>query len=709
MKNLSYFVVGLLLFSSFAAIGIGKNASVTDLEDNYSTDINKIFEKPQIVEKEIDQKDFVEITVSNTNAVLYKSGEPLLPIYRDTIELPFGTTVKKITVNKGNLDTVIINEKILPAPEPVLQGIEDDTKLEYKPKDDIYETDKYYPEKNLRYSISAGLNDRAEHKNIFTYELCPIRYNPVQNKIEYTKEIDIEIEYNEPTSNPFKANGEYDMVIIAPNAFSSELNKLVQHKNEYNIKTLLKTTQEIYDEYTGVDKPEQIKYFIKDALDTWDIKYVLLVGGMTSLIDGVSRDDENQGTKDWYVPVRYTNLQETGNTHDPGFISDLYYADIYDSEGKFSSWDKDNQGQSDGLFAVWGTFITPRKDIIDLYPDVYLGRLACRNTNEVKTVVNKIIDYEKYKHESNWYDRIVAIGGDSHDDPGTDYLEGELACDYTLDNYMTEYNQVKLYASNKNTNPDKTPSPDNIIREVTKGCGHLLFEGHGNPGSWDTHWPGLFNWQDTPGGITITEIPKLKNDGIKLPVCVVGGCHNSQFNVTLMATTLERPYMWTYGMPVPECFSWHFVRKSGGGTIASLGNTGLGYGAVGEHGDIDGDGENLPDTIEALGGYQIKLFYETMDEGKDILGQCWEGSVRKYLNTFPGMDDKVDAKTVEQWPLLGDPSLKIGGYQTEDKAKSKDIVDNYRFTFIRNMLNRILELPLIQFILEKTEIIASKI
>ena len=56
------------------------------------------------------------------------------------------------------------------------------------------------------------------------------------------------------------------------------------------------------------------------------MKYVLLVGGMTSLITGDPRDDANQGTQDWWLPVRYTNNQEMGSTHDPGFISDLYYA-----------------------------------------------------------------------------------------------------------------------------------------------------------------------------------------------------------------------------------------------------------------------------------------------------------------------------------------------------------------------------------------------
>ncbi|MFW6121337.1 MAG: C25 family cysteine peptidase, partial [Petrotogales bacterium] len=162
----------------------------------------------------------------------------------------------------------------------------------------------------------------------------------------------------------------------------------------------------------------------------------------------------------------------------------------------------------------------------------------------------------------------------------------------------------------------------------------------------------------------IYDFPKLRN-GDKLPVCVVGGCHNSQFNVTILATMTDKDnskHMWTYGFPAPECWSWWLTRKIGGGTIATIGNTGLGYGAVGEHGDLDGDNITEPDCLEALGGYWGIQFYKSFDEGKDVLGETWTGAINKYLDTFPGMDYQIDAKTVEQLPILGDPSLQIGGY-----------------------------------------------
>jgi len=141
----------------------------------------------------------------------------------------------------------------------------------------------------------------------------------------------------------------------------------------------------------------------------------------------------------------------------------------------------------------------------------------------------------------------------------------------------------------------------------------------------------------------------------------VGGCHNSQFNVTATSFLFDDA-LWVYG-PAPECFSWLLTKKIGGGTIATIGNTGLGYGRVGDSGDLDGDGIDDPDCVEALGGYLETQFFKAYGIDRiNVLGETWGQAIINFLNVYPGMDDKIDCKTVEQWALLGDPSLHIGGY-----------------------------------------------
>jgi len=647
--TISYFVVGLLLISGFAAIGLGKEAGTNQ------TTMNLQFVAPNFTEKTIDRTTYAVVNVEGANRPLNHAGQPMLPMYTTELNFPLGTNIISVEFVPQEVKTMVLPDKIIPAPQPIIPDVQDST-IQYNMDETIYNSANLFPENWFNYYTGGGLDNNYEHKTFLTVQVYPVRYSPATDTINYVESAVLTITYEEP-AQPITFGAGSDLVIIAPSKFSGDLQKLVNHKISKGVTTILKTTEDIYNEFSGVDKPEKIKYFIKYAIETWGTKYVLLVGGLDSIISGVRRDDKNQGSKDWYVPVRYTNLWDSPPVFDPGFISDLYYADIYDSHGNFSSWDSNH----DGIFAKWhGT----GKDILDLYPDVAVGRLACRNKIEVKITVNKIINYEKQPADPSWFNKMILAGGDSHDDTSTTNIkEGEYVCEYIWNHFMHGFTPVRLYSSFKDTNPDMVPNGDNIIREISKGSGHLLFDGHGNPGTWATHYSGNFTtWVP---GFSVRTFWKLTNGG-KLPVCVVGGCHNSMINNTLLATLQDKDnsqFTWTYGYPTPECWSWVLTRKVGGGTIATMGNTALGYGTIGENGDIDGDGVNDPDCIEALGGYQERVFYKTYNESSTkILGDVWIGATNKYLTTFPGMADPIDCKTVEQWPILGDPSLKIGGY-----------------------------------------------
>jgi len=92
--------------------------------------------------------------------------------------------------------------------------------------------------------------------------------------------------------NPSKSSviDEYDMVVIAPDIFSDKILPLINHKNSVGILTFLKTIEDIYGEYPGRDNAEQIKYFIKDAIENYNIQFVLLIGGID------------------FIPARYTHI-----------------------------------------------------------------------------------------------------------------------------------------------------------------------------------------------------------------------------------------------------------------------------------------------------------------------------------------------------------------------------------------------------------------
>ena len=506
-----------------------------------------------------------------------------------------------------------------------------------------------YPKQSYTYSLHAGL-EQKNHVIIINLQCYPIRYLPTENLLYSAGTVSIEILY-EPPETPVIFANHYDMVIIAPEKFSTDLQPLIDHKNSHGMQTILKTTESIYTEFSGRDQPEKIKYFIKSAIENWNITYVLLVGGKKSLLTGNWGIEGPRTSNDdlWYVPVRYNNLLDA--TGEAGCLTDLYFADIYKVEGNeivFDDWDSDKNN----VFAEW---TLDARDTLDLYPDVSVGRLACNNNNEVKIMVDKIITYENTGPEQKpWFKRIIGIGGDSFDDRpplGDDIYEGEARSQIAFD-YLNSFTAVRIWASQRDTG-GLVPSTKDIIKTVNEGCGFLYIEGHGNPTLYNTHWVNDYNWTDTPGGINIYDMWRLQNKE-KLPVCVIGACHNSEFNTSFfnfIESPLE-PY------PTPECWSWTLTRKIGGGVIATIGYTGLEWVAT-----YGWDSDDIPDCTQYFSGYLDSRFFHAYGvNGLQNLGDAWSEAIADYLDKFPGMKKPWDCKTAQQWLLLGDPSLLIGGY-----------------------------------------------
>jgi hypothetical protein len=670
MKAAVLIVVGLFLSSSVAVFGLRNQEPIQ------SKTLSLAFREPIVTGDGL----YTKVTMTGAPACLYRPGNPVLPMYTTTLELPFGSTINDVQFDCGEIQTMVLTKKIAPAPYPIIEGSLSNP-LQVLMDENVYGSDKPYPSSWVSYSTGGGLNQQHKHVTFLTLQVFPVRYSPETDTIYYLTKGQTTVTYQAPTHNPFPETAIYNLVIIAPSQFVLPLQRLAEHKNNFSVLTQIKTLGEIYRDYPGADKPEQIKYFIKDAVENWGTTYVLLVGGLKSHIAGNPRDDINEGTRDWHVPVRYSNLWDAGTPYDPGFISDLYYADIYNSQGSFCSWDSNG----DGIYGAWSdpnplqsassSDSISRQDPplplddypideIDLYPDVIVGRLPCRNVLEVTMIVNKIISYEKQAADPSWFKKIVVVGGDPYNDSGTDFNEGELIGEKIL-SYLPGFQQVKLFASYQKSNPDSTPMTRNIVREISSGCGFLFFDGHGGPAWWNTYWPGQFDALIKNGGLSIYQKGGLQN-GERLPVCIVGGCHCSQFNVSLLSTITDPKNvhsMWSYGLPIGECWSWSLVMKAHGGAIASIGTTGLGYEAGGEVGDLDGNMVNEPDCVEALNGYLEAQFFKAYGvDNNNVLGDNWCAAISQYLGIYPGMKSRNDAKTIEQWVLLGDPSLQIGGY-----------------------------------------------
>ncbi len=765
-------------------------------------------------------EEYTEIHLKDISTYLQEPGNPMLPKLVTTYELPFGARNIQIDITPETPRIKQINQPVRPAPIPIpLLPTAFETTGTTTENPAVYTTNAFYPKTWYTYRVGCGLNSDNEHVTYLSLHTYPVRYNPVENTIQYTPQIETTITYDAPQHQPFPIASEYDMVIITPETFATALEPLVDHKNQMGVQTFIKTTEEIYQQYSGFDKPEQIKYFIKDAVETQGVTYVLLAGGLTSLICSKPRDGFNQGTTGWHVPVRYNNLFDNpehpllaSSIYDPGVISDLYYADIYEAGGNFSTWDPNE----DGVYASMSRPGYENDTGIDMYPDVRVGRLAVRNKREIRNMIDKITTYERTMADPSWFKKMIVISGDgfldqedldiqwdttglpdgtytihaqssnpdqiygdidiinvtldktkatnlsiNHDDHlkvdgyphppiaeitsvsegdilgNTDFFykptEGEAYCnDFTgwsninyednilhirgksydpqpygnitnlhiwIENsdhqqiFSAWRNNTEMYYEGEWVTGEKIlqgkggalsympadfekeiiwtsngvfTGQQDVIDSLSNGAGFVFFSGHGSPKVWGDHYPGVpgnRQYGSITGLVTMKlygsppyfPMSKIKNED-KPFILVVGGCHNSQFNVSLIPSLLDYRLglsLWTYGRPAPECWSWWITRMAGSGAIASIGNTGLGYGALGKDCTISG----------LDGGISLDFFRQYAEEGHDILGDAYGETITQYLNTFD-MEEDDHIKSVQQWVLLGDPSLKIGGYST---------------------------------------------
>lgn len=628
-------IIVLSLFIQLAVISGIRGGDVhvmirTDSEPFYTIELWYQFSVPMVR----DAGNFSTIHLTEANSYITRMGEPVIPVVVDSLELPWGSQIIDIQYTCSPMGEIQLSQKIISSSRPVF-GDRNSGKVPREQDSVVYSSDLWFPSSWYTYRLSGGLNKDTNHTTFLMVQVNPVRYHPVTNTIQYVTSISIEITYEEPRTRVTFPDV-YDLVIITCDRYDSFLPPLVAHKERYNVKTKLVTLSDIYEgvffPVVGRDNPEKIKFFVKDAVESWGVTYVLLVGDFRTM------------------PVRYTHLEtDKGGTYEElEYLSDLYYADIYDGNGGFCSWDSnDNE-----VFGEWPD-PGPMKDVVDLCPDVYIGRLACMYGFEVKTVVDKIITYEETTYGSNWFNTMVVCGGDTFDkswEGGADYNEGEEATEKALE-FMTGFNPVRLWASLDNL------TTTNMVNTISAGAGFVYFCGHGNPKKWATHVNGDYeNWTEDFGN---RDMMTLSNKDM-YPIVMVGGCHNSQFDVTPLNFLKNPVEAWIFSTYVLECWGWVFIKINGGGAIASIGSTGYGGVTIG-----DDNANGIADCVEGLDGwFETQFFRLYNEENLDVLGETYGQTVTDYVMNFPVYTDRYDCKIVETHVLFGDPSLKIGGYSS---------------------------------------------
>jgi Peptidase family C25/PKD domain len=590
-KTLLLMIIGMLFLAELGAIAL---PNVEIKQENRKLSFSQL--------SVVDEGKSITLDLDGSNSVMLEKDHYMVPTHIETFTFPFGTEIQSVKVTSKNIHHQTLTKKLMIAPEPVLMG------QTVRGKSNKINVDPIATNVWYEYDVGVGIN-RNERCVFVKVQTFPVQYDPSENTIEWAETIEIDINYKEPEQNIISFDEEYTFIVLAPSEYSDELQELVTHKISRGILTKFVTLDEIYGgayfPVQGRDNQERIKYFIKKAIEKWGTNYVLLVGGSE------------------IFPTRKTHIYIQGDSET--FVSDLYYADIYNETGGFSSWDTNNNdvfGEYD-----WGS--SELTDEVDLYPDAYLGRLACINTNEVIVIVNKIIIYETNKaYMQEWFTNLVVCGGDSFtsvNGDGSGINEGEVVNEAIID-IMDGFTPERLWASNGNLSGANGAA--RISAAINKGCGFVDFSGHGNTDRWKTHpHNSSYVWLPTPSGSYDNMHVAGLSNGEKLPIVVIGACSVGKFNSD------------------PDCLGWAFVSNPNGGSIGSFGLTGLGWAHMGKFAT-----EGL---IEKM---VLNTFYAYKNESAKTFGEMWSRAIASYI--FPSMEN-IDFKTIEEWQAFGDPTLAI--------------------------------------------------
>jgi len=204
----------------------------------------------------LENNDYTNIDLYEATSYLTTPGSYMLPVVTRVYTFPFKTTITDVTVSYTETEEKIISKPVQLAPQPMKDNTLEPIHAAIQMK-----SWNIYPEQPFSYHIAAG-RDGANLVTYLAVHLYPIQYLPSENTIRYSKNAQIIITSIPPETKTTTAD-QYELIIIAPEAFSKELQPLVTHKISKDMTTKLVTQEDIsnsvYFTKEGRDSAEEMK------------------------------------------------------------------------------------------------------------------------------------------------------------------------------------------------------------------------------------------------------------------------------------------------------------------------------------------------------------------------------------------------------------------------------------------------------------------
>jgi len=263
----------------------------------------------------------------------------------------------------------------------------------------------------------------------------------------------------------------------------------------------------------------------------------------------------------------------------------------------------------------------------DYYPDIIIGRFSASNSNDVTTQVNKAINYEKNPDSgAAWYKNALGMARNEGAGSGDDSEGDDLHMERIRENRLLTYNYSTVhqeYDGSSSYVPSNTTA-STISNRINSGVSVLNYINHGSETGWSV------------AGYDQSDVNGLSN-GNKLPfiwsvACVVGKFHRAG----------------------GDCFAETWLKKSGGGAVATLMST------INQPWQPPMRGQDYFNDL-LIGGYNYSsnpgsgTSTDSSDKRTTFGSLSFNGMVLMYSES----SGSSDLETIQTWTIFGDASLQV--------------------------------------------------
>ncbi len=271
------------------------------------------------------------------------------------------------------------------------------------------------------------------------------------------------------TNQDLHAHDAIDMLIIIP--LSLKLQEQAErikalHEEKDGMRVRILPADELYNEFSsGTPDANAYRRYLKMLYDRATTKvdmpsYLLLLGDCAW--------DNRMLTTEWRnaSPDDYLLCYESENSFSQTkcYVSDDYFTLLDDDEGMQE--------------------LSPSSVVATSYrgkPDVAVGRLTARNSNEAKVMIDKIESYINNEHPGAWQNTLCFMGDDGNNNMHMD--DAESIVNIVMNNFSS-YNIKKVYwdaytrvsTSTGNGYPDVTRI---LLQQMKDGALIMNYTGHG--------------------------------------------------------------------------------------------------------------------------------------------------------------------------------------------------------------------------------------